>query len=203
MVELAIVIPVKRLDEAKSRLAEVLDEEHRQALMRELIGRVATAARGAACGPIWIATSDPAGTALAADLGVDVVSDGGLAWNQGLEHARRLLDPAPERVLYLAGDLPLVTAEEVRELASTAPARGVVIGRARDGGTNALLVSPADALTPRFGEHGSAAVHRYAALAAGLEVVILDLPGVALDIDTPKDIEDAGLPLPATSPRFR
>ena len=203
MVELAIVIPVKRLDEAKSRLAEVLDEEHRQALMRDLIARVATAARQAACGPIWIATSDPGGPALAADLGVDVVSDGDLAWNQGLEHARRLLDPLPERVLYLAGDLPRVTAEEVRELAVAAPARGVVIGRARDGGTNALLVSPADALTPRFGEHGSAAVHRYAALAAGLEVVILDLPGVALDIDTPQDIVDAGLPLPADSSRVR
>lgn len=197
--ELAILIPVKRLDEAKSRLAGVLDEEHRRALMRELIDRVAGAAREAACGRIWLATSDPAGPALAAELGVDIVSDGGLAWNQGLEHARRQLDPTPDRVLYLAGDLPLLTAAEVRELASAGPSRGIVIGRARDGGTNALLVSPADALMPQFGEHGSAAVHRYAALAAGLRVVVLDLPGVAHDIDTPQDIVDAGLPLPGAS----
>jgi 2-phospho-L-lactate/phosphoenolpyruvate guanylyltransferase len=202
-VELAIVIPVKRLDEAKSRLAGLLDEEHRRTLMRELLDRVAAAAREAACGRIWLATSDPSGPAIAADLGVDVVSDGGLAWNQGLEHARQQLEPQPDAVLYLAGDLPLLTAEEVRELASAAPPRGVVIGRARDGGTNALLVSPADALTPRFGEHGSAAVHRYAALAAELQVVILDLPGVALDVDTPQDIADAGLPVPGASTGVR
>ena len=197
--ELAILIPVKRLDEAKSRLAGVLDEPNRQALMRELLDRVAAAAREAACGPVWLATSDPSGRALAAELGVDLVSDGGLAWNEGLEHARRQLQPQPHRVLYLAGDLPLVTADDVRELAAAAPPRGVVIGRARDGGTNALLVSPADALQPRFGEHGSAAVHRYAALAADLQVVILDLPGVALDVDTPEDIADAGLTLPGAS----
>lgn len=197
--ELAIVIPVKRLDEAKTRLAGILDEEHRRTLMRSLLERVAAAAGEAACGPVWLATSDPSGPALAADLGVNIVSDGGLEWNQGLEHARRRLRPQPHRVLYLAGDLPLVTADEVRELAAAAPERGVVIGRARDGGTNALLVSPADALLPRFGEHGSAAVHRYAALAAHLQVVVLDLPGVALDVDTPQDIADAGLPLPGAT----
>ena len=201
--ELAIVIPVKRLDEAKSRLAGALDEHNRRTLMQELLEHVAATAVSAACGPVWLATSDPAGSAFASDLGVGLLSDGGLAWNQGLEHARQQLDPAPSRVLYLAGDLPLLTADEVRELASAAPAKGVVIGRARDGGTNALVVSPADALVPRFGEHGSAGVHRYAALAAGLQVVVLDLPGVALDVDTPQDIADAGLELPGTSSRVR
>ena len=70
------------------------------------------------------------------------MSDGGLPWNDGLELARSELRPQPAAVLYLAGDLPLLTAAEVRRLADAAQAGTVVVGRARDAGTNALAVQP-------------------------------------------------------------
>ena len=95
--------------------------------------------------------------------------------------------------LYLGGDLPLLTAAEVRRLADEAQAGTVVVGRAGNAGTNALAVSPAAALAPRFGEPRSSQVHARAAERAGDRVVMLDLPGVALDVDTPDDLARAGL----------
>jgi 2-phospho-L-lactate guanylyltransferase (CobY/MobA/RfbA family) len=63
-----------------------------------------------------------------------------------------------------------------------------VVGRAHDGGTNALWICPAGALEPAFGAPGSAAVHAARAQAGGLDVVVVDRPGIAHDVDTPADL---------------
>jgi 2-phospho-L-lactate guanylyltransferase len=161
--------------------------------MTAMIGHVARVAGEAGVGAVAIVSSDPAAADLAGGLGLPVLSDGGLPWNQGLEHARSQLDPPPESVLYLAGDLPRLTAEDVRRLVGAAGPGTVVVGRARDRGTNALAVNPAGAMVPHFGEPRSSEVHVTAAQRAGLRPVLLDLPGVALDVDTPDDARDAGL----------
>ena len=59
---------------------------------------------------------------------------------------------------------------------------------ASDGGTNGVVMRPPGVLDTHFGEGGSAAVHERAALAAGLAVVVVDLPGLAFDVDTPEDL---------------
>jgi 2-phospho-L-lactate guanylyltransferase len=189
----AVLIGMKHLDEAKSRLAPQLDGDARRGLMRVMLSRVAAAAREAAIGPVTLVSSDPDAPALAAELGIGFQDDGGLPWNQGLVHALAAIDPAPPAVLYLAGDLPLVTADELRALRDAAPTRGVVAARAHDDGTNALWVAPADALEPNFGEPRSAQLHLRRAAAAGLDAVLVDLPGLALDVDTPADARRAGL----------
>jgi 2-phospho-L-lactate/phosphoenolpyruvate guanylyltransferase len=188
-----ILIPVKRLDDAKRRLAPALTPEERRSLMTEMVAHVAAVALDAGLGPVALASSDPSVEQLAGTLGIGVVSDGGLPWNEGLVHARSLLDPPPGVVLYLAGDLPLVTADEVRRLVASAEPGTVVVGRARDGGTNALAVNPAEALSPCFGPPHSSDVHVSAAGRAGLRAIVVDLPGVALDVDTPDDARSAGV----------
>ena len=85
---------------------------------------------------------------------------------------------------FVSADLPLVRAEEVAELLEATPARGIAIARALDGGTNAVSMQPPGLVRTRFGEPGSAA--RHAAL--GVEHVVLDLPGLAFDVDTPEDL---------------
>ena len=42
---------------------------------------------------------------------------------------------------------------------------------------------------PRRGEPASATVHANAAREAGLEARVVDLPGLAFDVDTPDDLE--------------
>jgi 2-phospho-L-lactate guanylyltransferase len=187
-VETDVLIPLKRLDAAKTRLAPALTNEERGRLMAGMLAWVARAALRAGIGRVALASSDPAAPQLARRLGVDPVSDGGLPWNQGLVHARSLLERPAAAVLYLAGDLPLIDAADVTALVEAGGDGTAVVGRAHDGGTNALWVCPAASLEPAFGFAGSASVHAARAHARGLEAVILDRPAIAHDVDTPADL---------------
>jgi 2-phospho-L-lactate guanylyltransferase len=89
----------------------------------------------------------------------------------------------------VSADLPRIAAEDVRTLVAATPDRGMAIARARDGGTNAVSMRPAGAVVTHFGEPRSAAVHASATAAAGLAARILDVPGLAFDVDTPADLE--------------
>lgn len=190
----SIVVPLKRLAAAKTRLAPALSARDRRELMRSMLRHVLAAALDARAGPVWLASSDPEAPDLAAAAGCGLVSDQGLPWNEGLAAAITALGPPPA-VLFLAGDLPHLTAAEVGRLASETRLAGVVIGRAHDGGTNALGLNPANAIQPCFGAGASAAAHTSRAAAAGIRARLLDLPGVALDVDTAADAERAGIVL--------
>jgi 2-phospho-L-lactate/phosphoenolpyruvate guanylyltransferase len=193
------IIGLKRLDIAKQRLMPHLSPTGRRELMLSMLEAVVAAAHQAGLGPVALATCEPTAAALAVHLQVAILSDGDLPWNDGLVHALSSLIPRPARVLYLAGDVPLVTAVELREFVAAAPARGVCIARARDAGTNALMVTPSDALRPAFGAPRSSEVHEAAARAARLPCRVVDIPGLALDVDTLNDARDAGLQVPGIS----
>ena len=183
-----ILIPLKPLAVAKQRLAPDLAPVERRRLMISMLEHVCCQALAARVGPVALATSEPAAPLLAERLGVDVLSDAGLPWNEGLRHALRSAPAGLRGVLYLAGDLPLATAREIAELVRGKPDPGAVIGRSHDGGTNALAVWPADAFTPAFGAPASAQRHQQLAELAGLPAQVIDLPGIALDVDTPQDV---------------
>jgi 2-phospho-L-lactate guanylyltransferase len=161
--------------------------------MLAMLRHVAEVALAAEVGPVALATSEPSAPALATELGVGLISDGGLPWNEGLVHALGKVQPVPDAVLYLAGDLPLLRADEVRYLVAEADRDGVTIGRAYDGGTNALLVRPSTAMAPVFGAVRSSEAHAARAKEARLAACMVDLPGVALDVDTRDDAERAGV----------
>src|SRR5207302_7322924 len=55
-------------------------------------------------------------------------------------------------------------------------------------GTNALLLTPPDALAPSFGP-GSCERHARQARAAGVAAEVVEVPSLATDIDTPEDLE--------------
>ncbi len=187
------LIGLKRLTEAKQRLMPEVSPVERRQLVLTMLTTVVGAARDAGLGPVALATSEPTAPALGHQLGVVVISDAGLPWNEGLVHALNSINPRPAAVMYLAGDLPLVTAAELCRFAAAAPSRGVCVARARDGGTNALLVAPSHSFSPSFGQPQSSAVHEQAARALGLVCEIVDIPGLALDVDTVVDAWDAGL----------
>lgn len=193
------IIGLKRLEFAKERLEPDLSAPQRRRLMVGMLEAVVAATLAADLGPVALATSEPSAPLLARTLGVVILSDGDLPWNDGLVHALALAVPRPRRVLYLAGDIPLLTPGELREFADAAPAGGVAIARARDAGTNALLITPPDALRPSFGSHRSSEVHAALARAANLPYRVIDIPGLALDVDTIADARDAGVLTDAVS----
>jgi 2-phospho-L-lactate/phosphoenolpyruvate guanylyltransferase len=179
-----VLIPVKRLTEAKSRLSAVLSAREREELMVEMLLRVVPAIEEAAVGPITLVSSGDAWAA-----GARVYDDKGLPWNQALAAAMQDVVTEPIATV-IAADVPLVTADDVRALVQATPERGLAIARARDGGTNAVSMRPPGAVTTHFGEPQSAAVHAQATAAAGLAARIVDLPGLAFDVDTPADLEE-------------
>lgn len=171
-----VLVPLKALDRAKSRLAEVLIPRERADLMRSLLDHVVGEIRDAGVERITIVTAEPL-------EGYDVWDDRGLAWNDALAAAIEEVVTAP-LVGIVSADLPSLRADEVEELLSATPERGIAIARALDGGTNAVTIRPPGLVRTHFGELGSAAVHA----GLGVDHLVLDLPGLAFDVDTPEDL---------------
>jgi len=177
-----VLVPVKRLDGAKSRLAAALTPGERIELVHEMLAAVLGAVKTAGVGPVTVVSSEP----LALN-GVPRFDDRGLDWNEALAAAIHEV-VTQDVALVVAADLPRLHAGEVRELLASTPKRGLAIARAKDGGTNAVAMRPPGALPTHFGEPASARVHQEAALGSGLAAVLLDLDGLAFDIDTAEDL---------------
>jgi 2-phospho-L-lactate guanylyltransferase len=94
-----------------------------------------------------------------------------------------------ESTLVIPGDIPLVTAAELQDILNMAPAEGSVLVPAADGrGTNAALRRPVGLFPLRFG-NDSFQPHLAAARATQKPYIILKLPGIALDVDNPSDLQ--------------
>ena len=100
------------------------------------------------------------------------------------------LEDGIERALLVPGDCPLMDPKELEELlVHPAGERSALIVPDRHGtGTNALLLAPPDVLAPSFGPD-SRRRHMADADAAGVPAEVVEVPCLALDVDTPDDLE--------------
>ena len=104
--------------------------------------------------------------------------------------ARELARRGAPAMLSIPGDVPGATPAEIaRLIAARPPAPSIVLAPSRnDLGTNAALVCPPDAFDLRFGEPSFEA-HVARAGEAGLAIEVLRLHGLALDLDSPDDLD--------------
>ena len=107
----------------------------------------------------------------------------------GVEHAKAR---GTDAVLLLSSDLPLVTAEALRELirlGEAGGARSVVAAAATGrGGTNALYLRPPDVIGLHFGDDSLAQFERDAR-ERGVRFRVHESEELALDLDEPTDLE--------------
>ncbi|MFL5870057.1 MAG: 2-phospho-L-lactate guanylyltransferase [Solirubrobacterales bacterium] len=191
------IIPVKRFGHAKQRLLDALDRPQRAALLKAMLTDV-------------LAATDRARLVER----VIVVTGEGRAERLALRHAQRsttplevLRDPddrghseaatlgiiralalGAECSALLPGDCPLLDPGELDgALAEMTPGRVAVVPDRHGTGTNALLLCPADAIGPAFGD-GSAARHAERGGRAGHNVAVDPLTSLGLDLDTPEDL---------------
>jgi 2-phospho-L-lactate/phosphoenolpyruvate guanylyltransferase len=185
------VLPVKRFEAAKQRLAAGVDEGQRRELAAAMVADVLDAIGEArSIERLIVVTGDPIAQELAANVGAEVVPDPEDAGHVQAAQAgiARAEAEGAERVALLAGDCPLLDPRELDRLLTGVPGSYVGIVPDRHGsGTNALLLSPPSAIVPAFGE-GSRARHVEAARLAGIPFGIEELPSIELDLDTPADV---------------
>lgn len=185
-----LVVPVKPLEESKSRLAAVLSRAERAALSRAwLLGVLDTAHASGCFAGRAVISRDPAVWALAEDRGVLSLQESGDDLNTALEQARAALGiVGADALLVLPSDLPLITVKDLQALCGLAASgECVVVAPSHDGGTNALLLRPPQAIPFAFGEDSYA---RHCALAAdaGLPCHPYRSETLAWDVDSPEDL---------------
>ncbi len=179
-----VLIPVNRLDLAKSRLAGLLSAEERRELAVRTLRNVVQASRN--LGETTVLTADPAvrEALLRARIMAEAPDVRGL--NAQLEHAIEALG-TPDELLILHADLPLATAPLLAKVAQPVRPPAATLVRSRDGGTNAMLLRPAGTFALAYGPD-SFDKHMAAALGARVAVREVHEPSLALDLDTPEDI---------------
>lgn len=193
------ILPVKEMAGAKQRLAPLLLPAERIALMQVMLRDVLmalSAAQGLA--GIAVVTLDPWAQALTEAHGARIITEGAREGHTGAvtAAATRLQAEGIAAILTLPGDVPAVKAPEIEALiaAVTSPPAFIIAPAHDEQGSNAILMSPPNAVKLRFGED-SYFPHLASARAAGITPQILCLPGIAMDIDHPVDIARfAGIP---------
>jgi 2-phospho-L-lactate guanylyltransferase len=152
----SLLIPVKRLDIAKTRLA--LPEQARTDLALAMAcDTVAAALRSTGVAEVVVITNDvDAGAALAA-LGARVIDD---APDRGLNAAFRhgASVAVSPRFAALAGDLPALRSSDLTDVLNLgATHRVAVVADDAGTGTTTLLATSIDAFAPQFGTASRAA----------------------------------------------
>ena len=186
-----ILVPIKNTSSAKQRLASLLDQSLRTQLAQAMLHDVLSTLHAWKNRPkVGIVTGDPYAMKLADEYQFEVIPDTDNPGETGaIEMATQVcVDRGEESTLVIPADIPLIEVWELEEIFKHAPTEGSVLVPAGDGrGTNAALRRPANLFPLRFG-NDSFKPHRTTAEATGKACVILNLPGVAVDVDNPPDL---------------
>jgi 2-phospho-L-lactate/phosphoenolpyruvate guanylyltransferase len=185
------IVPIKRFSLAKQRLRPGVSDSGREALAAAMVADVLAALDAAArVDATLVITNEESVSRLAAELGAEALPDPhergqSAAAAVGVAYA---LEHGYGRVLLVPGDCPALESSEVDGLLAGTGGDGVVIVPDRHGtGTNALVLTPPDAIAPSFGP-GSCERHRGLADRAGTSSHIARVPSLLLDVDTPNDL---------------
>ena len=187
-----ILVPVKLLADAKQRLSAILSREERQALACAMCEDVLQALANWQGRPrVAVVTSDSFARELAAHFNFDVITDNNSGETHAIEMATAVCkERGAGSTLVVPADIPLIDRDELQKIVDSAPAGGaVLVPDAARRGTNAAFRSPCDLFPLRFG-NDSFLPHLAAAKATGLPCVVLQLPGIARDVDRPDDLRE-------------
>jgi 2-phospho-L-lactate/phosphoenolpyruvate guanylyltransferase len=192
------IIPVERCGHAKQRLLSIVDRPGRATLVKAMLTDVLAAVTDATeVERVIVVTGEGRAERIAlrhaqrATTPVEVLQEPddhghSEAATLGIIRAKALGAGA---VALLPCDCPLLDPAELdAALQRVRPGRVAVVTDRHGEGTNALLLCPPDAIGPAFGP-GSRARHTDRAARAGYEAATEPLDSLALDVDTPDDLD--------------
>ncbi len=187
------IVPVKSVQNGKTRLRTVLSDEERASLNRFLLVHTLEVLQAlrSSIEQVLVTSPDPATLSLARRCGARTLHESRSAGLNKALHAAVLLakERRVQRVLILPIDLPLLQPQDIEAILERGypPPVGVIAPDRRGKGTNALLLSPPDLISFAFGE-ASFFHHSERIRASGARLEVLTLERLAFDLDTPEDL---------------
>jgi 2-phospho-L-lactate/phosphoenolpyruvate guanylyltransferase len=185
-----VIIPIKQPENAKVRLAGVLNEAERGDLANAMLRHVVAAAQ-AAEHVQHVALLGP--SRLGLDEGLPLLADPGGGLNPALHSAlTHVSGQNADRLIVLFADLPQLTSHDVALLATADPDTIAIAPDRHGTGTNALSLPlpAAKGFTFAFGTD-SFALHNAEAARLGIALKVVHSQGLARDVDMPEDLPDA------------
>jgi 2-phospho-L-lactate guanylyltransferase len=193
--DVGLIIAVKRLAIAKTRLAPVFSAPTRErVVLAMLLDTIAAAAKASSLRGITVVTPDDVAAEAARQLGADVLADPTPdghpdPLNNAIVAAESVIaatpDPPPN-IVVLQGDLPALQTQELSQAIGAARAHRRSFVADRHGSGTAALLAFGSPLMPAFGPE-SARRHR----SSGAVELTGPWPGLRCDIDTPDDLATA------------
>ena len=184
-----VLLPVKDFSDAKQRLASALNAESRAGLARAMlldVLDVLVRARSPERVVVFTAAAEVAATVRALNFEVIMeqsVDGHSAAVNRMVEE----LAPTSSRILSIASDLPRLVPSEI-DFVLDAACEPITLVPSRDWtGTNGVVFIPPAKIAMEYGA-GSFRRHLSKASAAGHCADVMNLPGMAFDLDTPEDL---------------
>ena len=187
--DVGLIVAVKRLAAAKTRLAPVFSAQTRESVvLAMLVDTLTAAARVASVRHITVITPDDAAAAAATELGVEVLSDPTPEdhpdpLNNAITAAEAVVAKSVSNIVVLHGDLPALQTQELAEAIAAARHHQRSFVADRLGTGTAALFAFDTPLDPRFGPD-SCVRHRR----SGAIELTGAWPGLRCDIDTPDDL---------------
>lgn len=185
-----IIVPIKDLSQAKQRLAGVLSNGQREGLVLAMLEDLLITLSTLPSCTVWVLASNPKVFKIAQRYGVQIINE---HQSQGYNQAVALgFNHFPsEPVAVIPGDVPLASATEILQLIKPTHNREELVRLAPDWekrGTNGLFLSRGNLMEPSFGSHSYSC---YLGTAKDKDISVEKVfgTGLALDIDTPADLE--------------
>ncbi len=188
-----VIVPVKPLKRAKSRLSSVLSAEQRfefaEAMYRQVLSVVLQAQSVAG---VLVISRDTKALSIARDMGVKTIQESSPSdLNPALHRATQMAKLwRADATLILPVDLPFLTVNDVDQMVGMGrgedPCIVIATDREKDG-TNAMLIRPPDLIGFQYGD-GSFIRHVSAAREQKAKVYIYASDTISLDIDVVADL---------------
>ena len=187
----SVLIPVKVLAEAKSRLASLAGPRRAELALALASDTVTAVLASDAVARVIVITDDQDAAVALAALGALVVPDEPRAGlNPALRHGARYAAARwpGDGMAALSADLPALRPEQIGQALRAAAAWPTAfVADAAGDGTTLYTAAPGAAFGPSFGLASRA---RHAAGGAA-ELSLDGIPGLRRDVDTPSDLRDA------------
>jgi 2-phospho-L-lactate guanylyltransferase len=186
------VIPAKRFTDANERLEAALSPAQRERVAEAMfLDTLAKLRQSQSLDELLVVTADPSAARQARWFGHEVLEqrqDEGHS-QAATAGARAAMKRGAGRVAMLPIDCPLLDTEELDSHLGRSPRAALIVPDRHGTGTNALVLSPPDAFEPAFGPD-SCARHISRARAADVSFALEEVDSLALDLDTPEDMEE-------------